>query len=66
MVFFLVMNFNHVCIVLQLTVDEAEEAIVIGNSPRKRTASESAPNSPNRKRKPGKMSNRLLCSNLNT
>ncbi|XP_005100225.1 integrator complex subunit 6 [Aplysia californica] len=37
----------------QLTVDEAEEAIVIGNSPRKRSASESPPNSPNRKRKPG-------------
>ncbi|CAL1547176.1 unnamed protein product [Lymnaea stagnalis] len=37
----------------QLTVDEAEEAIVIGNSPRKRTASESPPNSPHRKRKPG-------------
>lgn len=37
----------------QLTVDEAEEAIVIGNSPRKRSASESSPNSPNRKRKPG-------------
>ncbi|KAK3769954.1 hypothetical protein RRG08_048164 [Elysia crispata] len=37
----------------QLTVDEAEEAIVIGTSPRKRSASESPPNSPNRKRKPG-------------
>ncbi|KAH9514600.1 Integrator complex subunit 6 [Bulinus truncatus] len=37
----------------QLTVDEAEEAIVIGNSPRKRAASESPPNSPHRKRKPG-------------
>ncbi|GFS17945.1 DEAD/H (Asp-Glu-Ala-Asp/His) box polypeptide 26 (DDX26), mRNA protein [Elysia marginata] len=37
----------------QLTVDEAEEAIVIGNSPRKRSASETPPNSPNRKRKPG-------------
>ena len=38
----------------QLTVDEAEEAIVIGSSPKKRAASESAPNSPHRKRKPGK------------
>jgi len=37
----------------QLTVDEAEEAIVIGSSPKKRAASESAPNSPHRKRKPG-------------
>ncbi|KAK0040832.1 integrator complex subunit 6 [Biomphalaria pfeifferi] len=37
----------------QLTVDEAEEAIVIGNSPRKRSAPESPPNSPHRKRKPG-------------
>uniref|UniRef100_A0A0B7AHQ3 Integrator complex subunit 6-like beta-barrel domain-containing protein n=1 Tax=Arion vulgaris TaxID=1028688 RepID=A0A0B7AHQ3_9EUPU len=40
----------------QLTVDEAEEAIVIGSSPRKRTASESLPNSPHRKRKPGPLS----------
>ena len=39
--------------IFKLTVDEAEEAIVIGNSPRKRSSSESPPNSPNRKRKPG-------------
>uniref|UniRef100_A0A2C9KTV0 Uncharacterized protein n=1 Tax=Biomphalaria glabrata TaxID=6526 RepID=A0A2C9KTV0_BIOGL len=44
----------------QLTVDEAEEAIVIGNSPRKRSAPESPPNSPHRKRKPGKIYHKYL------
>ena len=43
----------------QLTVDEAEEAIVIGSSSKKRSASESPPNSPSRKRKPG-FSNKIF------
>ncbi|CAG5127720.1 unnamed protein product [Candidula unifasciata] len=50
----------------QLTVDEAEEAIVIGSSPRKRTSSESLPNSPTRKRKPGPLPKDIPYRRLST